>query len=63
MSAIGEFLKTCRLRGLSLDMIEQYSEKVKEIRTKAGKPNETAIREVIKEIEAKHPLPEEAKTE
>jgi hypothetical protein len=44
-------------------MTERYSEKVKELRTKNGMPSETAIREVIKEIEAKHPLPEEAKAE
>ena len=63
MGAIGEFLRTCRIRKLSLAMTERYSEKVKELRTKNGMPSETAIREVIKEIEAKHPLPEEAKAE
>lgn len=63
MSAIGKFLKTCRIRDLSLDTIKSYSAKVKELRTKMGKPEELAIMEVIKEIEAKHPLPEEAKAE
>jgi|GEM_PF-2468184 len=63
MGAIGDFLRTCRIRELSPAMTEWYSEKVKELRTKNGMPSETAIREVIKEIEAKHPLPEETKTE
>ena len=63
MSSIGEFFKACRIRELSLDSIVLYMVRIQEIRTKTRKPRETVFQEMIKEIEAKHPLLEETKTE